>query len=130
MRKGRSGKNGYATPGSDSVWGTEWSWDRNSNWADSDCGSAQGSGDERTPNQVAKAERSKAAREAKRKDRKKKKEEPGASAVEAGMQGDFDSGINVAVAGDAARVAGTRLPRPVDRGEGPRVRSDTPGRTD
>ena len=130
MKKGRGGKNGYATPGSDSNWGSEWSWDKNSSWADSDWGSNQGSGDERTPNQVAKAERRKATREAKREERKKKKQEPGASAVGAELQGDFDSGINMAEAGDAARVAGTRLPRPVDRGEGSRVRSDSPGRRD
>ena len=110
--------------------GSEWSWNKSDRWADSDWGSTQGSGDERTPNQIAEAERRKAARALKFEETKKKGQEPGASAVQAVMQGDFDSGINMTVTGEAARVAGRRLPRAVDRGDGSRMRSDTPSRDD
>ena len=86
-------------------------------------------GDERDPNQIAKAERRKAVGAPKQEERKKG-QEPGASAVPAGLQGDFDSGINMTDTGEAARVVGTHLPRAVDRGDGSRMRSDTPTRND
>ena len=77
-----------------------------------------------------KEEKRRATRNAKKERRRRNPEHRCQSAIDVGMQRDFDSGIDMAVAGDAARVAGTRLPRPVDRGEGSRMRSDTPTRKD